>query len=74
MPGAAGSFVPNGRHVMWFCSRLYRDLCFTSSGVIFCPDCIGIHSFMSISVCASMWITVCRCNLRTSIFVTLMLT
>ena len=30
-----------------------------ATGVIFGPDCIGIHSLMSISVCASMWITVC---------------
>ena len=63
MLGGAGSLVPNGGHVMWFCSRLYRDLCFASTGVIFGPEYIGIHSFMLISVCLSMWITVCRCNL-----------
>ena len=72
MLGGAGSLVPDGRHVVCFSFRLHRDFCFASTGVIFGSDCIGIHSFMSISVCASMWITVCRCNLWTSTFAALM--
>ena len=59
MFGGAGSLVPDGRHVVCFSSRLHRDFCFASTGVIFGPDCIVILSFMSISVCTSMWITVC---------------
>ena len=47
MFGGAGSLVPDERHVVCFSSRLHRDFCFASSGVIFGSDCIGILSFVS---------------------------
>ena len=54
MFGGAGNLVTDGRHVLGFSSRLHRDFCFSSSGVIFGPDCIGILSLMSIGVRALM--------------------